>query len=62
MDLRLDYDYLNKKSNDMTLYVEIINIYDRENVSGYDWNEDFTERETTTQLGIIPSFGIRLEW
>jgi len=62
LDVRMDYDYLKKESYTMSLFFEIINIYDRENVSDYSWDEDYTKRETIAQLGIMPSFGVRLEW
>ncbi len=62
LDVRVDYDYLKKESYTFSLFAEIINLYNRENVSDYSWNEDYTERETIAQLGIIPSLGVRLEW
>ncbi len=62
MDLRLDYDYIKKDSYTIAVYAEIMNIYNRKNVSGYDWNEDYSEREATTQLGTLPSVGVRVEW
>ncbi len=62
LDIRVDYDYLKKESYTFSFFGEIINIYDRENISGYDWNEDYTERGTDKQLGILPSLGFRLEW
>jgi len=62
LDVRIDYDYLKKESYTLSLFAEIINLYNRENVADYSWNEDYTERETIAQLGIIPSLGVRLEW
>ena len=61
-DLRADYNYLKKESYTINVLTELINVYNRKNVSGYNWNEDYTEREKVTQLGIIPSIGVRFEW
>jgi hypothetical protein len=55
-----DYDV--KRNRTFKLYMEIINVYDNENVSGYNWNGDYTERRTQTQLGILPSVGITIEF
>jgi len=61
LDLRLDYDhpYNTWKLN---TYFELINAYNRKNVAGYDYNEDFTEREPVYQLPLIPSFGVQAEF
>jgi hypothetical protein len=60
LDVRADYDV--KRNRTIKLYMEIINVYNHENVSGYDWNADYTERKTSAQLGILPSVGITIEF
>lgn len=62
MDVRADYDYLKKERYSISVFVEIINVYNHKNVSGYKWNADYEEREAVKQLGIIPSLGVRMEW
>lgn len=56
LDFRLDHD-VSKRS---TLYFEIINLYNRANISDYSYNKDYTEREDVTSLPIIFSVGAKL--
>lgn len=56
LDFRLDHD-LSERS---TLYFEIINLYNRANVSDYSYNKDYTEKEEVTSLPIIFSVGAKL--
>jgi len=54
LDLRLD----RKVSPRLTHYVELINAYNRKNVSGYSYSPDYTTREDAYQLPVLVSFGI----
>lgn len=56
LDFRLDHD-VSKRS---TVYFEIINLYNRANVSDYSYNKDYTEKEEVTSLPIIFSLGAKL--
>ncbi|NVK39180.1 MAG: TonB-dependent receptor, partial [Gammaproteobacteria bacterium] len=56
LDFRLDHD-VSKRS---TVYFEIINLYNRANVSDYSYNKDYTEKEEVTSLPIIFSVGAKL--
>ena len=58
LDARLDrsYQYTSWK---MDLYIEALNLYNRANVTGYEYNGDYTEREDVTDLPLILSFGIK---
>jgi hypothetical protein len=50
---------------DWTIYLDVINVYNRSNVIGYDYyvNEDLTlGRETTTMLPIIPTLGFSVRF
>lgn len=58
LDIRLDRNYQYKKWN-MDLYVEVLNVYNQANVSGYKYNEDYTDKEDITSLPTIVSFGIK---
>jgi hypothetical protein len=56
LDFRLDHE-LSERS---TLYFEIINLYNRANVSDVSYNKDYTEKEDVTSLPIIFSVGAKL--
>ena len=43
-------------------YFDILNAYNRNNVAGYHYNSDYTERTTVYQLPLIPSFGVQVEF
>ena len=43
----------------MDLYVEVLNVYNQANVSGYKYNEDYTDKEDIIGLPTIVSFGIK---
>jgi outer membrane receptor protein involved in Fe transport len=58
LDVRLDRNYPYKTWN-MDLYVEALNLYNQDNVTGYDYNADYTEKEEVTGLPTIISFGIK---
>ena len=55
LDLRLD----RKVSPRLTQYVELINAYNRKNVSGYSYSPDYRTREEVYQLPVLVSFGIQ---
>jgi hypothetical protein len=55
LDLRLD----RKVSDRFTYYVELINAYNRKNVSGYSYSPDYRTREEVYQLPVLTSFGIQ---
>jgi hypothetical protein len=46
----------------LAFYVDIQNIYNQENVEGLRYNFNYTEREYTTGLPILPSLGLRGEF
>lgn len=56
LDFRLDHE-LSERS---TLYFEIINLYNRANVSDISYNKDYTEKEEVTSLPTIFSVGAKL--
>lgn len=58
LDARLDrtYQYSGWK---MDLYLEALNLYNRANVTDYEYNADYSEREDVTDLPLIVSFGIK---
>ena len=46
----------------IVLYVEAENLYDRENVRRYTWNQKTNERQAWTQLPLLVLGGINLEF
>ncbi len=62
LDVRVDYDLKLKNQQKMEIYLEIMNLYNRENISGYSWNPEITERKPQTQLGTLPFIGFRYAW
>lgn len=57
---RLDFRMDTKASKNSTYYFEIINLYNRANVSDYEYNKEYTEREKVESLPIIFSVGAKL--
>ena len=61
LDIRLDYKtkWFNKETN---IYFEVLNLYGQQSLAGYEYNEDYTEREDEYQFpeSPIPSIGIQM--
>ena len=61
LDIRLDYKtrLMGKETN---IYFEVLNLYGQQSLSGYEYNEDYTEREDEYQFpeSPIPSIGIQM--
>jgi hypothetical protein len=53
LDLRLD----RQVSARLNVYGELINAYNRQNVSGYSYSADYSQREPETQLPLLISVG-----
>jgi hypothetical protein len=58
-DLRLDW-YTGWR--DTTLYVEIINVTNHENVLRYEYSRDYSERRNIEQLPRFIAFGVKKRW
>ena len=56
LDFRIDYAAAPQRD----YYFEIINVYNRLNVSGYSYNKDYSEREEITSLPTIFSVGVKM--
>ena len=46
----------------MSAYLDIQNVYNQQNVEGINYNYNFTARQYSTGLPILPSFGLRGEF
>ena len=42
----------------LSFYLDIFNAYNQENVSGYDYNEDYTSRKPQTGCPFFPVLGV----
>jgi hypothetical protein len=61
LDIRIAREFLFDRWK-MSAYLDIINAYAHQNVSGYDYNGDYSSRKKITQLPLMPSFGIKGEF
>lgn len=57
---RLDFRMDHKLTGRSTFYFEIINLYNQANISDYEYNRDYTEREAVESLPTIFSVGAKL--
>lgn len=53
LDLRMDYE----ASKHQTYYAEILNAYNRKNVTDYEYSDDYESREAVSSLGALFSVG-----
>lgn len=56
MDVRIDY----KKSEMTDIYFEVMNVYARQNISDYEYSDDYTSREEVSDLPTMFSFGVKM--
>jgi hypothetical protein len=61
LNLRVDRRF-HFSSSDMICYLNIWNIYNRENIAGYHWSSVENRQETYNQWGILPVIGIEYEF
>ncbi|HOW27595.1 MAG TPA: hypothetical protein PK876_03715 [Elusimicrobiota bacterium] len=61
LDLRVDRKYTFDRWT-LSAYLEILNFYNRKNISGYTYNADYSSRKPVYQLPAFPSFGLRAEF
>jgi len=61
LDMRLDRRW-NFMKNTLVTYVDIQNIYGRENISAIRWNPRLQSAEYQKSLGLLPSIGVSFEF
>ena len=61
LDLRIDKKWIFNRWK-LSAYLSLVNAYNRENVEGFSYNFDFTERENVVGLPILPILGLKGEW
>ena len=59
LDVRVDRTF-KTKTGKLTLFIDVINVYDNQNIENYTYNRDFSRRTAVVGLPRLPSFG--LEW
>jgi outer membrane receptor for ferrienterochelin and colicin len=61
IDLRVDkkFDF---KSASLVAYLEVQNLFDRENIYSYYWNEDYNELSTIYQWAFFPVGGVSVQF
>lgn len=61
VDLRVDKK-IDFKNASLVAYLEVQNLFDRENIYSYYWNEDYNELSTIYQWAFFPVGGISLQF
>ena len=61
IDLRVDKK-IDFKSASLVAYLEVQNVFDRQNIYSYYWNEDYNELSTIYQWAFFPVGGISLQF
>ena len=61
LDLRVDKRF-EWKSIGLSLYLDVQNVYNRQNTVVYLYNSDYSEKRTIYDLPILPSIGLKIEY
>ncbi len=61
LNLRVDRRFNWERTN-MIVYLSVWNAYDRKNVAAYYWNGEEDRRDVIHQWGVLPVFGVELEF
>ncbi|RTZ58296.1 MAG: hypothetical protein DSZ32_07265 [Gammaproteobacteria bacterium] len=62
LDLRVDRKFKDRGHFRLTGYMELLNALGTKNVSGYDYNKDYSSRSELHQLPRLVSFGIKADF
>ncbi|MFC1849007.1 TonB-dependent receptor domain-containing protein [candidate division CSSED10-310 bacterium] len=61
LDARINYK-VTRPSFTATFYLDVINVYDRENIQSYEYSKDYKERKEVGGFPFLPSFGVHLKF
>ena len=61
VDLRIDKDWVYENWT-LTLYLDLQNATNRQNVEVMSWNFDYSEEEPLTSIPTVPAFGLKGAW
>jgi TonB family protein len=62
LDLRVDKTWAMKSGMKIGLYLDVLNVYNQGNVAGISYDYNFTHSAPASDLPIIPSVGMRIEY
>jgi len=61
LDVRVDKRWTWKRAS-LTLYIDVLNVYNRQNTEFWNYSYDFSGRRPVASLPIIPSLGVKVEF
>lgn len=61
LDIRVDKRWIFKRVN-LTAYLDVLNVYNRQNPEGYQRSYNFQQQVFISSLPILPSIGLKLAW
>ena len=61
LDIRFDRDKVYDTWK-FGYFIEFVNVYARQNVGGYEYNTDYTEKTAVGQTPFMPGFGVKAEF
>ncbi|MBI5417833.1 TonB-dependent receptor [Candidatus Poribacteria bacterium] len=63
LDVRLEWLVSEKKDSTTTMYLDLFNIYQHQNIYNYTWNKDFTKDRAIYDAPLLPiHFGVKTEF
>ncbi len=62
LDLRLDKRWVYANGASLSTYLDVLNVYNRQNVEALSYNYNYSQSVNTTGIPIIPSLGVRGEF
>jgi hypothetical protein len=62
LDLRVDKHLRIENTLDVSIYVDVQNVYNRRNAEGYRYSYDYSRRVYLYGLPVLPSLGLKIEY
>ncbi|MBI4650296.1 hypothetical protein HY745_03225, partial [Candidatus Desantisbacteria bacterium] len=63
LDVRLEWLVSEKKDSKTTMYLDLFNIYQHQNIYNYAWNKDYTKKQAIYDAPLLPiHFGVKKEF
>jgi len=62
LDIRIDKTWQLRRRGSINLFLEVLNVYNRTNPEGLQYNYNFTQRNTVGGIPIFPNLGLRVEY
>lgn len=61
LDIRADY-WFKWRTIPFSIYFEVLNIYNHQNIYDYIWDEDYSRRSASYQFPLLPTFGVSVKF